>query len=113
MPDKSLYTATQTRQWLVDHPASLATLSEAEKRTVVPVDGKFPKGRLARKAINVHNARNPKGEYVDGATRETAKAAAKAAKAARKAATRKASRKGVVIGARGPIPAQFAVSRKG
>lgn len=106
---RSLATAADVRNWLVSHPKTLANLSAKAQATVAPnAEGKFPKGRLSPEAFNAYNKGQRKGEYVLGATKATAAAQRKAAVAARKAASRKASRKGVVIGARGPLPKAFA-----
>jgi hypothetical protein len=106
---RSLATAAEVRNWLVSHPKSLARLSTKAQATVVPNDkGQFPKGRLSPEASEAFNKGQRKAEYVLGATKVTVAAQRKAAVAARKAATRKASRKGIVIGARGPLPKAFA-----
>lgn len=108
MTEKSLATAATVRTWHVSHPKSFASLSPSAQATITPnAQGQFPKGRLAREAIEVYNKRQSKGEYVDGATRETARAQAKVAKSLRA----KAAKRGFV-GTRGPLPKAFLATVK-
>lgn len=113
MTEKSIATAADVRNWLVAHPKSLAKLDAKAQATVLPVEGKFPKGRLAASAYGVFNSGQAKAVYSLGNTREVAKVARKAAVSDRKAAARKAARQGASIGKRGPIPAKFIVTHKG
>lgn len=71
--------ASQVREYFNADPKRLAALSPEARFTVeVREGGKFPRGRLHRDAVAVHNKRR-KAQYVQG-TPKPVKAAAKPAK---------------------------------
>lgn len=81
--------ASQVREYFNADPKRLAALSTEARFTVeVREGGKFPRGRLHREAIAVHNKRR-KVQYVQG-TPKPVKAAAKPKAKGRKASAKAA-----------------------
>lgn len=103
-------TAREVRVFLSADPKRLAALSPEARATVEPdAEGRFPKGRLHREAVKVHNQRRRTAQYVSGAT----KAANTAAKEQAVALRAQAVKAGYTVGARGPLPKEFLASLKG
>ena len=96
---KTTVTTSDLRDWFNADPKRIAALPEGDRRTVVVVDGKYPRGRVAKSAVDLHNKRRPKAQYVTGAT----KAANAAAEARAKAAREAAAKAGLPVGKRGPL----------
>ena len=99
---KRTVTARDLRTYFNADPKRLARLSDAARKTVEAVDGKFPKGRVSPEAVKDHN-KHRKVQYVSGATAQ-ARDAAKTEAAALREAARQA---GHTVGKRGPLPKAF------
>lgn len=92
-------TTSDLRDWFNADPKRIAALPEGDRRTVLIVDGKYPRGRVAKSAVTLHNQRRRTKVYTTGATK-----AAVAAQQAEAARIRKAaSDAGVKVGTRGPV----------
>lgn len=96
--NKPTVTAAALRSFFNADPKRLAALSPEARKTVEYVDGKAPKGRLHREAVEVHNKRR-KVQYVTGATKDATGEARAQALTARV----QAFEKGLAVGRRGPL----------